>query len=428
MNKTFYKTIDETLYHEKLPNGLNIYLLPKPGFHKTYATISTPLGSNVTNYTFEDENHSIPLGVAHFLEHKLFDRNGNDISEEFAMNDAHVNAFTMNNRTTYLFSCTDNLDKNITTLLDFVFNPIFTEEGVKKEIGIINQEIKMYEDDPNTTIYMGALKNMFEKHPVRNDILGTKESISSITADILTNVHKAFYNPANMIMFITGNIDVENTISTIKALLNEDNEFSKVIITNITTENTLAYRKKTEIEHDILQPNCLLGIKLDGTNLLEEDIMKKELTYSILFDIIIGKSTNNYKKLIENQLINDSFGMDITLEGSYGYILLGSNSNYPEELYSALKSILFSLPDTPINKTHFERTKKQIIGGFINALNSLEYIANQFTKYHLLDTSLFNIIQIAKDITLDDIENAKQTLQNKDSFTTVTVFPKKKGE
>jgi len=427
LNKTVYNDINETLYHKQLDNGLNVYLLPKEGFNKTYVTISTPLGSNVTNFTYNNKQYEIPLGVAHFLEHKLFDKNGKDISEDFAINSASVNAYTMNNRTTYLFSCTENLNKNIDTLFDFVFRPSFTKEGIEKEIGIISQEIKMYDDDPNTKIYMGTLKNLFKDHPVKNDILGTIESINEITPDTLNIVHQAFYNPHNMIMFVCGNIDVDETIKAIETNGNIPNQEAVVEITNLPKESLNVVTKHQTIEHDILLPNCLLGIKCAGTDINEVDMLKKELVYSILFDILIGKSTENYQNLLSKGLINDTFGMDTVFDQTYGYILMGSNSNKPDELYKELKNILLSADIQKVDKIHFERTKKQIIGGFITALNNLEYIANQFTKYHFLNTSLFKVLNNAKAITIEDVEEAKKLLLDESHYTTFTINPKNKG-
>lgn len=420
---TNYSDLNETLYFEELLNGLKIYFLPKQGFNKTYVTLSTPLGSNVTSYSVNGKQKTIPLGIAHFLEHKLFDRNGYDLSEEFALNDAQVNAYTMNTRTTYLFNCTDNLNNNIKTLLNMVFEPTFSEEGIKKELGIIEQEIKMFEDDPNTAIYMGVLRNMFEKHQVRNDILGSVESINAITKELLEDVHGAFYNPSNMIMFITGNIDIQEILSVIKA--NVPSTEKKVIVLNEVFEDTKVFKNEDSKELDILIPNTLLAVKLKHTNYGTESIIKKELTYSILLDILLGKSTENYQQLLKKELVNDTFGLDITLESSYGFLLFGGNTNNPKEFYIALKDILQNANNKPLSIDHFNRAKKQIIGGFISALNSLEYTANQFTKFHFQNASLFDILKIAKSITIQDLTKAMSILYNNDNYTTYTTYPKR---
>ena len=418
-----YNDINETLYYEQLQNGLKIYYLPKKGFNKTYVTISTPLGSNVTNYAVDTEEKTIPLGIAHFLEHKLFDKEGSDLSEQFALNDAQVNAFTMNTRTTYLFHCTNNLNTNIKSLLDLVFNPIFTEEGIEKEIGIIEQEIKMYEDDPNTILYMGAIKNMFEKHPVRNDILGTVESISTINKTMLDEVHSAFYNPSNMIMFVTGNFELEEVSQVIKE--NVPNFVKKAVTLKSITENKKVITADQSKNLEVLIPNTLLAIKLEPTNYKSENVIKKELTFSILLDMLLGKSSENYQSLLKKELVNDTFGLDITLEESYGFLLFGGNTNNPTDFYKEMKTILQNAAKENMDTTHFDRAKRQIVGGFITALNSLEYIANQFTKYHFQNASLFDILHVAKSITMEDIEQTLKLLKDKDSYTSFTVYPQK---
>ena len=422
MKITNYSDINETLYYEELPNGFKIYFLPKQGFNKTYVTLSTPLGSNVTSYNVNGKEKSIPLGVAHFLEHKLFDNDGHDLSEDFALNDAQVNAYTMNTRTTYLFNCTDNLHKNIKILLNMVFHPKFSDDGITKELGIIEQEINMFGDDPSTAIYMGVLKNMFKTHPIRNDILGNVESINTINKELLDDVHSTFYNPSNMIMFITGNIDVQEILSVIKN--NVPNIEKKIIALNEVFEDTVVFKKEGSEQLDILIPNTLLAIKLKHTDYSTENIIKKELTYSILLDILLGKSTKNYNHLLKNELVNDTFGLDITLESSYGFLLFGGNTNNPKDFYFELRKILQNSNEHIHNLKHFNRAKKQIVGGFITALNSLEYTANQFTKFHFQNASLFDILKIAKSITIQDITKALDVLYNEDNYTTFTTYPK----
>lgn len=419
-----FPDINETLFTEQLPNGLNIYYLPKEGFNKTYVTISTPLGSNVTTFSVDNKERTIPLGVAHFLEHKLFDKDGFDLSERFALNDAQVNAYTMNTRTTYLFNCTSNLNENIKTLLELVFEPVFTDEGIKKEIGIIEQEIKMYEDDPNTVLYMGSIKNMFTKHPIRNDILGTVESISEINKEMLDDVHSAFYNPANMIMFVTGNYDLEEISKVIKE--NTPNLEKKEVNITSVIEDDIVNTSEQEKHLEVMIPNTLLAIKLLPTDLQKENIIKKELTYSILLDMLLGKSSDNFQRLLSQELVNDSFGLDITLEDSYGFLLFGGNTNNPKEFYRELTKILVDSIEKDLDSVHFNRAKKQIVGGFISALNNLEYIANQFTKYHFQNASLFDILHVAKTITLEDIKKELKVLKNKESITTFTVYPRQK--
>ena len=430
MNKQEFKRINEVLYHEVLSNGLNVFLVPKKGFHKTYVTFSTKLGSVMTKIQDKDNNIiDLPMGIAHFLEHKLFEQDGNDVSSLFAKNQANVNAFTQNNRTTYLFSCTDKLKENIDLLLNFVQNPYFTKEGIEKEKGIIASEIKMYEDDPNTVAYMGLIKNMFKEHPVREDILGTIKSISKIDKAILERTHKTYYNPKNMVLFITGNFELDEILEYIKLNQKEmDFKCTSLHYDDIKVESVKVFKEKEEVNLEVNVPNFLLGVKQGPTNYENENIIKKELSFSILLDLVIGKSTKNYKELLSNELVNDSFGLDITFEKTYGFFLIGSETFKPKELEIELKRILLNLKDEKLKEEDFLRTKKQIVGGFIHALNSIEYIANQFTKYYYLGSSLFDILEIADSITLEDIENTKKSFNNEIAYSTYTVYPKKNDE
>lgn len=428
MNKMVYDTINETLYSHQLQNGLQVFILPKKGYHKTYVTLSTPLGSNVTTFDKNGVQTDIPYGVAHFLEHKLFEQDGKDVSELFANNGAQVNAYTMNNRTTYLFSCTDHVISNLELLLQFVFHPTFTQEGIDKEIGIISQEISMYEDDPNTAIYMGLLKNMYENHPVKIDILGTIESISTITKELLDDVHMRYYHPTNMVLFITGNIQPEEIIHSLEELTETERQENIPLLQEQKLEPLYVHTPIGETQMDVLMPNCLIGMKLAVSELPSQNIMKDELIYTILLDMLMGRSTTNYEQLLRKGYINDSFGMDVTLEDDYGFILIGGNTKYPKEFVQSIQDFIAKAAETGFAVADFERTKKQIIGGFIQALNSLEYIANQFTKYHFTNASLFDVLDVASTITLSDVSRALTTMQHPDRCATFTIFPKQKDE
>lgn len=430
MIKTEFKRIKETMYHEVLPNGLHVFLLPKEGFHKTYVTFSTSLGS-VTKSMMDKAGNIIdlPEGIAHFLEHKLFEQSDGDISMLFSKNQASVNAFTQNNRTTYLFSCTDNLKENIKLLLNFVQHPEFTDKGIEKEKGIITQEIKMYEDDPSTVSYMGVLNNMFETHAVKNDILGTVESISKINKEILKMTHQTFYSPKQMVLFVTGNFQVEDILSFVtqeQKNVSFPEEYRRVKENDQESINVKESYKEMEME--ITVPNLLIGIKQAGTDYQKENIIKKELSISILFDLLLGKSSLYYKELLQEGLVNDSFGIDITYEESYGYFLIGSETYQAKELDRKIREILRDLPSFKVNEADFYRAKKQIIGGFIHALNSLEFIANQFTKYHYTNVSLFEILEVADTITIKDIEGCKASFENENSISTFVIYPKKGGQ
>ena len=213
MEKIEFKQLQEELYHEKLENGLEVYILPKKGFNKTFATFTTKYGSIDNHFVpLESEEYiKVPDGIAHFLEHKLFEKEDGDVFQQFSKQGASANAFTSFTRTAYLFSSTSNVELNLDTLMDFVQEPYFSEKTVEKEKGIIGQEITMYDDNPDWRLYYGVIQNLYENHPVRIDIAGTVESISHINKDLLYECYGTFYHPSNMLLFVVGPVNVEQT-------------------------------------------------------------------------------------------------------------------------------------------------------------------------------------------------------------------------
>jgi predicted Zn-dependent peptidase len=424
MKQFNYPSIDETLYFEQLQNGLSVFILPKEKYKKFYVTLTTNFGSLNTKIKDKENYIDLPDGIAHFLEHKLFERQDMDISREFSMNQGNVNAYTQHNRTTYLFSATDNVLKNIGLLLKLVFTPEFSEEGINKEKDIITQEIKMYQDDPNAQIYNGILDNLFMNHPVKKEILGTIDSIKEINKEILQMTHETYYHPSNMVLFVTGNVNPEHTLNYVKKHMPKVKEttYQKV---EVEIAKQMVHKKEANSDFEIKIPNYILGVKLEpckDMNLL----LKKEITLSVLMDLVLGKSTKNYQYLLEHNLINDSFGMDISVEESFGYFLIGSETNNPERLDKELRKILLTMDKSIITEELFIRTKKQTIGGFIQALNSLEYIANNFTKYHYQNTSLFELLDVSKSVTIEDIIQSMALFKNEVLYTKYTVYPKKR--
>lgn len=218
MKEIVFEQLNEKLYHETLANGLEVYILPKQGFNKTYATFTTKYGSIDNHFIPLDggEPLKVPDGIAHFLEHKMFEDEDGDVFQLFSKQGASANAFTSFTRTAYLFSSTSEVDKNLETLLDFVQHPYFTEKSVEKEKGIIGQEITMYDDNPDWRVYFGIIENMYENHPVRIDIAGTVELIDKITKDLLYKCYETFYHPKNMVLFVIGSLQPDEIIKLVK--------------------------------------------------------------------------------------------------------------------------------------------------------------------------------------------------------------------
>ncbi|MFK5883810.1 MAG: pitrilysin family protein [Candidatus Izemoplasma sp.] len=428
MKKYSYNHINEELFHLRLTNGLNVYLLPKNDYSKTYVTFTTKFGS--INLEVKDTKGNItalPSGIAHFLEHKLFERNGEDISRYFAENGASVNAFTQNSKTTYLFSATSNIYQNLDLLMDLVQKPQFSTKGIDKEKGIIAQEIKMYDDDPTTVSYMGILNNLFPSHPIKNDILGTIDTINTIDKEILEIAHNAYYSPSNMVLFLAGNFNLDKVVTHLtKNQLDYKYSAKYFPVVEETPEIMSDIIQERTIELDIVVPSFLMGIKELPKNINKDNLIKKELTFSILMDMFIGRSTKNFQSLITKGLINDTFGIDITFEDTYGFFLIGSETKVPEKLEKVLFNMFKNMRQHTFEEEKFNRSKKQIIGGFIHALNSLEFIANQFTKYYYFNQSLFDVLDILESITIKDVMNEIEFFENEDLYSTFLINPNRK--
>jgi len=403
---TTFEQVQETLYQEKLANGLTVYLVPKRGFSKTYAVFTTKYGSVDSHFkTNKGEEIRVPDGIAHFLEHKMFEKKDRDVFKEFSEYGASYNAFTSFTRTAYLFSCTENLDKNLHLLLDFVQEPYFSDQSVEKEKGIIGQEITMYDDNPDWKVYMNLLKAMYQEYPINIEIAGTIESISHITKETLYQCYETFYHPANMVLLVVGSFEPETVMNLIR-----DNQAKKTFtpapqIERIFPQEPTALAKQKVVHHlPVGLPKVLIGFKETETGLSGEALLRREFTTKLILDILFGSSSPLYQKLYDTGLITDSFDFDYSNEKAYGYSILGGDSPDPEKLVETIQQALTEYAATGINQEAFERSKRKKIGHFLRALNSVEFIANQFTSYAFQGTDLFSVLPVLESITRDEVE------------------------
>ena len=379
MEKRTYETLKEELYIETLDNGLSVYILPKRGFNKYYATFTTKYGSIDNRFVPLGKNEEIvvPDGIAHFLEHKMFESEEGDVFEEFTKYGANANAFTSFNRTAYLFSCTSYFKENLNLLLDFVQEPYFTDETVEKEKGIIAQEIKMYDDNPDWRLYFGAIENMFKDNLVRVDIAGTVESIYQITKEHLYDCYNTFYHPGNMLLFIVGDVDVDETMAWVKENQNMKSfDDFKTIDRSYHIESNVASQKDQTIQMDVSTPKVAVGIKDHETIKQGRDLLVYELSLEIIFDYLFSKSSDLYQQLIDEELINESFSYDLSFEYSFGFAVISSDSKKPDEFIARLKAIFSDAKRLEISEEDFTRIKNKLLGKAIKALNSPESIAN----------------------------------------------------
>lgn len=426
MEKIIFDQLQEELFYEKLNNGLDVYILPKQGFNKTYATFTTKYGSIDNHFLPPGKKDfvKVPDGIAHFLEHKLFEKEDGDVFQQFSKQGASANAFTSFTRTAYLFSSTSNVEKNLETLIDFVQAPYFTEKTVEKEKGIIGQEITMYDDNPDWRLYFGLIQNMYKNHPVKIDIAGTIESISHITKDMLYECYETFYHPSNMLLFIVGPVDQEQIMKMVK-----DNQERKdykeqpEINRQFEDEPVAVAEKKQVLEMNVQTSKCLVGIKARNVNQSGKEMLKKELSLNVMLDILFGKSSEHYSSLYNEGLIDETFSFDYTEENGFGFAMIGGDTSNPDRLADTIKKIILGAKGT-ITAESIERTKKKKIGAFLRAVNSPEYIANQFTRYAFNDMDLFDVVPTLENITLSDIEQAADELISEEQFTVCQVIPK----
>lgn len=410
MQTTTFEQLKETLYHETLPNGLAVFLLPKHGFSKTYAVFTTRYGSIDSRFRLQDgQEVQVPDGIAHFLEHKMFDKKDWDVFQEFSRNGASSNAFTSFNRTAYLFSCTDNLEANTKLLLDFVQEPYFSDASVEKEKGIIGQEIRMYDDNPDWKVYMNLLKGMYQKHPINIEIAGTVESISEITKEVLYQCYETFYHPANMVIFMVGSFDVQKMMQLIR-----DNQAAKEFgpapdIQRIFPEEPSAIAKeRTEYTLAVGLPKCLIGFKETENGMGGEALLRREQATKLGLDIMFGTSTELYQQMYDSGVITESFDFDYTNDKMYAYSIIGADTPEPDQFVSMITGELKRVQQAGITDEDFERVKRKKIGQFLRACNSVEFIANQFTNYQFNGTDLFAVVPVLEQITREEVEERIQ--------------------
>jgi predicted Zn-dependent peptidase len=428
MEKIAFQQLKEELYYEKLENGLDVYILPKKGFNKTYATFTTKYGSIDNHFKpfGKEEFIKVPDGIAHFLEHKLFEKEDGDVFQQFSRQGASANAFTSFTRTAYLFSSTSHVEKNLETLMDFVQEPYFTEKTVEKEKGIIGQEITMYDDNPDWRLYYGVIENMFQKHPVKIDIAGTKESISHITKDMLYECYNTFYHPSNMLLFVVGAVEPTQIMNQIKENQAKKDYSDQPEIERIfEPEIEEVAEKKQVLKMNVQTPKCIVGIKAPSSSLQGQEMLKKELSINIMLDILFGKSSVGYTELYNEGLIDDSFSYDFSQEQGFGFAMAGGDTNDPEKLSNRITAILMDAKAGSIfNDENLIRARKKKIGAFLRAINSPEYIANQFTRYAFNEMDLFEVVPVLESISVKDIQTAASELIDEKRFTVCQVVPK----
>ena len=401
--------VKEKLYIEKLENGLTVMIIPKCGIQKKYIIWGTNYGSNDSTFIVPGETNvtEVPKGVAHFLEHKMFEQeNGKNSLDVLTALGVNANAYTTNNHTAYLYECTDNFYEALDEFMDYVQHPYFTDENVEKEKGIIGQEIMMYDDYPDWKVYLNALECMYHKNPVKLDITGTVETISHIDKDILYRCYNTFYNPSNMAMVIAGDFEPEKLLEEIKKRL-VDNKSNGEIKRIYEDEPKEIVKKKNEQNMEVSKPLYAIGIK--DVPAEQKEKIKKHISIEILLNLLIGASSDLYKKLYDVGNCYSVPSIEYDFDKTYAHVLITGQSNNPEELYKMFKGQVYKFIDTGISKEDFERTRKMIYGEYVKEYNDITDIARMFLSDYFKGINSFDYLE---EINTINVEYLNQVLKD----------------
>jgi len=401
--------VKEKVYIEKLENGLTVMIIPKKGIQKKYVIWGTNYGSNDSKFVVpgEEKETEVPKGVAHFLEHKMFEQeNGVNSLDALTALGVDANAYTTNDHTAYLFECTENFYPALDELMDYVQHPYFTDENVEKEKGIIGQEIMMYDDYPEWKVYLNALEAMYHEHPVKLDITGTIETISHIDKEILYKCYNTFYNPSNMAMVVCGDFEPEKLLEEIKSRLVKK-EANGEIKRIYPEEAETIVQEKIEQNMDVSQPLFTIGIKDKVADNKEK--VRKHIAIEILLNMIIGKSSKLYKELYDEGLLFSVPSIDYEFSRGYAHILVTGQSPEPEKVYEKFKDTVSKMKESSIDIEEFNRIKKRIYGEYVKEYNDTADIARMFLADFFKEINSFDYLEEIPTINTQYLE---QILKN----------------
>lgn len=408
--------IKERAYVEKLENGMMVIIIPKKNASKKYAIWGTHFGSIDNRFIMPKtgEEVFIPDGVAHFLEHKMFEQeDGTNSLDTLMALGIDANAYTTNDHTAYLFECSNNFYEGLDELMNYVQHPYFTDENVEKEKGIIGQEIRMYDDDPGWRLYMNAMDCMYKENPIKIDIAGTVESISKITPDVLYKCYNTFYNPSNMVMVICGDFVPEELLEEIKKRIVPKETQGDIKRIYPAKENGIHMAYK-EAEMEVSTPIFAIGYK-DDEDLKEnrQQIITKHIAIEILLNMIIGKSSSLYKELYENGELLAEPELDYEFSDEYAHILISGQSKNPQKIQDKIKEIVEKYKNEGLDTEHFERIKKKIYGDYVVEYNSVGDIARMFLSDKIKQINSFDYIEeyssVTKEYTEEVLKNVFKT-------------------
>lgn len=414
--------IKEKAYIEKLENGMTVIIIPKNTTKKKYVIWGVNFGSIDNHFKVDGEEIYIPDGVAHFLEHKMFEQeNGKNSLDTLMALGIDANAYTTSDHTAYLFECTDHFYEGLDELMNYVQNPYFTNENVEKEKGIIAQEIRMYDDDPGWQLYMGILDCLYKNNPIKVDIAGTVESISKITPEVLYKCYNTFYALDNMTLVICGDFEPEKLLEEVKKRLTKNKTYKKIERIYPEKEKTIN-KKYVEKNMNVSMPIFAIGIK--DVSKMDSEIVKKHIAIEILLNVIIGKSSDLYKKMYNQGLLLEEPSIDYEFSEEYAHIVISGQSNDSEEVYKMFKEEIENYKKNGLNINHFERIKKKIYGEYVVEYNNISEIARKFLTDSMKKISSFDYIEQYKVITKEYVEQVLKEIFNNEYMALAIVKEK----
>ena len=402
--KIYEPKLHETLYFGTHESGLDIFVLSKPGFCKKYAIYSVKYGSIDTAYLVDGQEINDPMGIAHFLEHKLFELSGGgNAFDLFSKTGGNANAFTSHDMTGYLFSCSDHFSENLEILLSYVNDPYFTAENVQKEQGIIAQEIKMYDDDPEWCVFNQALRALYHTNPVRNDIAGTVESISHITKDLLYRVYDTFYHPENMVLFVAGDVSLDD-ISRLADRSVKPRVAPFCVQRKIYPEPEQVQQKQITTEMSVSQPSFILGFKDNHPGLVGKELLLKNMETVLLLKMLFSPSAPLYNELYRKGIINDTFGFDCMNSDTYFVTLLNGEVKDVDCAVDAVLQGIRLAQERGFDRQEVQRYKKAALGRQIRTFDSIESVANGFSANYFYGIGAFDFLKIYPKITKESLQ------------------------
>ena len=417
----YYPAVKEMVYRTRLANGFTVALLPKKEFKEVYGSVTVQFGSVDTLVTEVDGDvKQYPAGIAHFLEHKLFEReDSSDLMSAFTSLGADSNAFTSFTKTNYLFSSTDYLLENLDLLDELVTSAHFTEDSILREQDIIQQEREMYQDDPDSCLFFSTLANLYPGTPLATDIVGSEESISQINLTNLQENFTRFYKPVNMSLFLVGNFDVERVQDYFERKELKDSDVQEVSKEKLLLQNV---KSTDSMRMEVSSPKLAIGIR-GKREVAEDDCYRHHILLKLLFTMMFGWTSDRFQKLYESGKIDASLSLEVEVTSRFHFIMLTMDTKEPVALSHQFKKAIRNFTkDLDITEDHLDIIKREMFGEFFSSMNSLEFIATQYDAFEHGET-IFDLPKILQEITLEDVLEAGHHLIDEGDIVDFTIFP-----